>query len=119
LENLKKKKKKKKICTQQCITFQKTLQRGHHCQSLKPNKYFNCFLLTLRARDNRTTLIRFLLDRAVLSDALCEGTHSQVTHQHPVVACAVQARLIRDDAIAFFVMLEVVITAFHICGQSK
>jgi hypothetical protein len=80
---------------------------------------YRLFLLTFRARDNRTALVRLLLDGAVLPDAFCEGTHSQITHQHPIVTGAVEAWLVGDDAIAFLVMLEVVITAFHVCGKSK
>jgi hypothetical protein len=88
----------------------------HH---VPENNRPNCCLLTFRTRDNRTTLIRLLLNCAVLSDALSEGTHSQVAHQHPVVAGAVEARLIGDDAITLLVMLVVVIATFHICGKSK
>jgi hypothetical protein len=74
----------------------------------------NCSLFTFRAGDNRTALIRFFLYSAVLSNAFCEWTHSQVAHEHPIVTGTVEARFIGDDAVPFFIVLEVVVTAFHL-----
>jgi hypothetical protein len=73
-----------------------------------------CFLITFRACYNRTALVGLLLDSAVLSDAFCEWTDTQVAHKHPIVTGTIKARLIGDDAVPFFVVLEVVIAAFHI-----
>jgi hypothetical protein len=71
-------------------------------------------MFTFRTCDNRTALIRFFLYSAVLSNAFCERTHSQVAHEHPIVTGTVEARFIGDDAITFIIVLEVVVTAFHL-----
>lgn len=67
--------------------------------------------LTFRAYNEGTALAGLLLDRAVLSDRLREGTHPQVTHKHSVVACAVQTRFVRDDSVSLAVVLEVVVAS--------
>lgn len=77
------------------------------------------FSPTFRTRDNRTALVRFLLHFAVFANRLDERTHPQVAHQHLVVARTVQAWFIRDYAISFVVMLEIVITASSVGHYSK
>lgn len=68
-------------------------------------------LSTLRARDDRTTLVGPLLHGAVLTHSLSEGTDSQVTHEHPLVARTVQTRLVGHYAVTLLVVLEVVVTS--------
>ena len=65
----------------------------------------------LRASDDRAALIRTFLDGAVLADRLREGADPQVAHQHSIVAGAVQAWLVRDDSVAFVVVLVVVVAS--------
>lgn len=67
--------------------------------------------LTFGARNNRTALILALFDHTVLTDRFRERTHAQIAHQHLVVARAVQAWLIRQDAIALAVVIVVVVAA--------
>ena len=76
---------------------------------------FGIFERTFRTRYNRTALIRFLLDGAVLSYGFGEGAHSQVTHQHPIVTGAIQTWLICNDTISFFITLKVIVTSGDIC----
>lgn len=64
-----------------------------------------------RACDHRATLIRTLLHRAILTDRLRERADLQVTHQHSIVACAIQTGLARDDPVTFLVTLEVEVTS--------
>lgn len=61
--------------------------------------------------DHRATLIRPLLNRAVLTDRLRERADLQVTHQHSIVACAIQTGFARNDPVAFLVTLEVEVTS--------
>lgn len=70
-------------------------------------------MLTIGTRDDRTALVCPLLDRAVLTDRLRERAYPQVAHQHTVVAGAVQAGLVRHDAVSFAVVLEVVVTSLR------
>lgn len=66
---------------------------------------------TLRARNDRTALVRPLLHGAVLTHSLREGTDPQVAHEHPLVARTVQTRLVRHYAVTLLVVLEVVVTS--------
>lgn len=66
---------------------------------------------TLGAGNHRTALVGLLLDGAVLTDCLGEGTHPQVAHEHTVVAGAVQAGFIRYYPVAFFVVQEIVVAS--------
>lgn len=65
-------------------------------------------------------MVSALLDRAVLPDGLGEGTHPQITHQHPIVAGAVEARLICHDSVSLAVVLEVVVTSLcRVCNRES
>ena len=56
-------------------------------------------------------LIGPFLDLAVLADGLGERADLEEAHEHRVVAGAVEAGLVRDDPVAFVVVLEHVITS--------
>lgn len=67
------------------------------------------WIYTFGTRDNRTALILALLDHAVLTDRFRERTHSQIAHEHLVVARAVQAWFVGQDAVALAVVIVVVV----------
>jgi len=67
--------------------------------------------LTFRAGDDGAALVLPLLHDAIVSNGLGEGAHTQVAHQHAVVACAVQTWLIGHDAVALLVMRIVVVAS--------
>lgn len=72
--------------------------------------------LTFRACNDGAALIGPFLDLAVLSDGLGKRADLEETHEHRVVAGAVEARLVGDDPVTFVVVLEHVITS---CNPSQ
>jgi len=67
-------------------------------------------MVTFRAGDGGTTLVRFLFYRTVLPNRFSERTNSEVAHEHGVVAGTVEAGLVGQDSIPFLVMRKHVVT---------
>ena len=58
-----------------------------------------------------TTLVWFLFHHAVFAHRFDEGADFEVTHEHLVVAGAVQAGLVCPDLLSLFVPLVLVVTS--------
>lgn len=79
--------------------------------ALEAGIFWDFFWVTFWAGDDGATLVGSLFDLAVLADGFGEGTDPQVAHEHPVVAGAVEAGLVRDYPVAFIVVLEIVVAS--------
>lgn len=73
-------------------------------------------IITFGAGDYRATLVLTLLHDAVMPNRFGERTDTEVTHQHLIVACTVEARLVCHDPIALIVVIVIIVAS--LCNVS-